>query len=380
MNTQIPIAVPNISGNEADYLMECVRTGFVSSVGPFVNRFEDLVAKATGAASAVATSSGTTGLHLALTALGVTFNDIVIIPSFTFIASANAVSHCGAQPWCLDIDAESWCLSPSKLRQTISEECIWDGERLLHRGSGRRIAAIMPVYTLGTPADMNAIAEVASLYRLPIIADAAAAIGATYQSRPLAELADLSVISFNGNKTLTAGGGGAVFGNNRSLLELVRHLSTTARSGEDYDHDMIGFNYRMTNLQAAVGCAQLERLDEFILAKREIRTRYDEAFASLSSVHKFPQPDWANSACWLSGFFLTKGDTKNIICSLREQGIPARSFWKPIHMQTPYNGILCGDMANTERTWKGVVVLPCSTNIPLEDQKRVILIVKALLT
>jgi hypothetical protein len=257
----IPLAVPNLAGNEARYLQDCVATNFVSSVGPFVRRFEEMVAAATGAADAVAVSSGTVGLHLALVTAGVGRDDLVILPALTFIASANAIAHCGATPWLLDVSAESWTLDPAALDRTLAAETERRGGRLLHRASGRRVAAVMPVHTLGHPADMDAIAAIAAHHRLAVIADGAAALGATYKGRRPAELgAALTVLSFNGNKTVTAGGGGAVIGTDAGLLGIARHLSTTARVGEAYEHDRVGYNYRMTSLQAAVGCAQMEQL------------------------------------------------------------------------------------------------------------------------
>jgi perosamine synthetase len=359
----IPASIPNITGREADYLMECVRTGFVSSVGPFVTKLEEMTAQATGAAACAATSSGTTGLHTALTALGVAHGDLVLAPSFSFIASANAISHCGATPWFVDIAPDSWCMCPQRLEEALREECVVRGGQLVHTRSGRRVAAIMPVHVLGNVADMQAIANLAHEFGIPVIADAAAAIGATYRGRPLGELADLSIISFNGNKTITAGGGGAVVGNDRKLVDLVRHLTTTARLGPDYVHDRVGFNYRMTNLQAAVGCAQLERLDEFVASKRRIRRFYDSRLAGKAGLRAFPWPEWTNSACWLSGFVVEQGDPAAIRAKLNAHGVESRPFWRPIHLQAPYADAPRQGLALTEAFWSRILTLPASTGI-----------------
>ncbi len=273
----IPLAVPNLTGRESEYLQQCIETAFVSSVGPFVERFEGMVTEAAGGSLAVATSAGTTGLHAALVAVGVGQNDLVVLPSFTFIASANAIAYCGASPWLLDVTAESWTLDPVLLAEQLATETHQKNDCLVHKATGRRVAAVMPVYTLGVPADMDAITKIASDYNLPVVADGAAALGATYKKYSSGSFgADLTVYSFNGNKIVTTGGGGAVVGENPELIKLVCHLTTTAKVGEAYHHDMVGFNYRMTNIAAAVGCAQMERLEEFVGIKRKIQKLYNE--------------------------------------------------------------------------------------------------------
>ena len=301
----IHLAVPNLTGQEKNYLESCIDTTFVSSVGEFVNHMEELVAFATGSQYAVATSAGTTGLHVALMAVGVKPGEIVIIPTFTFIATANAVSHCGAIPWLIDINEDDWCINVNLVHTEIQKHCKIDGGKLIHINSNRRVAAIMPVYTLGNIPDMEIMRSVADEYDLPLVADAACAIGATYKGKSFGALADLSVLSFNGNKTITCGGGGMVVGNDEKLLKLVRHLTTTARLGSEYDFDMVGFNYRMTNLQAAVGCAQMERLDEFVERKRQIRRYYESAIEDMKDVISFPTTE--GSSCWFSGIVLPPG-------------------------------------------------------------------------
>jgi len=371
----IPLAVPNISGNEEAYLQECVRTNFVSSVGPFVSQFEAAVANETGAAGGVATCSGTAGLHLALTALGVSRGDLVISPSFTFIATANAISHCGAEPWLFDSGEESWTLDIDQVRDRLAAESERFGAELRHKRTGKRISAIMVVYTLGHPGDMDGLKKIARDFNLPILADGAAALGAAYKNKPLADLADLTVFSFNGNKTITAGGGGMVVGNDSELVNRMRHLSTTARVGEDYHHDAVGFNYRLTNLQAAVGCAHMERLEEFVAKKRQIAAIYNSELGEVAGVKPFPAARWASSACWFSGVSLEAGITKSLneVCNkLKSRGIDAKMFWKPIHMQAPYMRAEREEMATTEATWERVLTLPCSTSITADEQAYVI--------
>lgn len=370
----IPLAVPSLNGRELDYLEECISTGYVSSVGPFVARFERAVADAAGARGGVATSAGTTGLHAALTAVGVGRDDLVILPTFTFIGSANAISHCGATPWLMDVTTCSWTLHPEQVQVALERDCVRRGNAVVHVPTGRRVAAIMPVHVLGCPADMDPMIACARRWGLPVVVDGAAALGAVYKGRPVGALgADLTVFSFNGNKTVTCGGGGAVVGDNERLVALVRHLTTTARCGVDYDHDVVGFNYRMTNLQAAVGCAQLEQLASFIAAKQAIQQHYADAFNDIAAVMPFPTPAYGRSACWFAGVILREGlDAQALRASLRERGIDARPFWKPIHLQKPYAAAPRADLVVAESIWRRIVTLPCSVGLTREEQEHVV--------
>ncbi len=371
----IPLAVPDLSGNERKYLNECIDSTYVSSVGPFVDRLEKMIAEISGTKLGVAVSSGTTGLHTALTAYGVGRDDIVIIPSFTFIATANAVSHCGATPWLMDISPDSWCIDTDQVEDELKRKTETRDGVVIHTESGRRVAAIMPVYTLGNIPDMDRILAVSKQYNVPVIADAAAAIGAEYKNYKCGELADCTVFSFNGNKTVTSGGGGAVVGNDEQMMKRIKHLSTTARVSSEYDFDMVGFNYRMTNIQAAVGCAQLERVEDLIQKKRWIRRRYRELLDDLEGIKFFPVPEGVNSSCWFSGVVVEDADhekVKTICCKLKEHGIETRTFWKPVHLQKPYeNSIKADRLDTTDSVWAKMLTLPCSTNIADEEIKKV---------
>lgn len=363
----IPLAVPNLTGNEARYLQECIETTYVSSVGPFVERLEADAARVTGAAQAVATSSGTAALHTALVVLGVRPGDLVVAPSFTFIASANAIRHAGADPWLMDVERKSWCLNAEQVAVELAAYCERRGGTVWHRTTGRRVSAIMPVYTLGNTPDMDAICELADEWGLPVLVDAACAVGVTYKGRPLGGLADLSAISLNGNKTVTGGGGGLIVGEDRKLLSEAKHLTTTARVWPDYDFDRVGYNYRLTNLNAAIAVAQLERVDEFVGRKRKVRLFYDRAFAALreGGWETFPVPRWCRSGCWFSGLVAPdECSARRLVEGLNRCGIGARSFWKPVHLQSPYaNALRARSLDGTERFWKRVVTLPCSTGI-----------------
>lgn len=363
----IPLAMPNLTGNEKKYLDDCIDTTFVSSVGEYVTRFEEMVAAATGSDGAVATSSGTTGIHAALTAVGVKHGDLVIIPTFTFIASANAVRHCGAEPWLMDINSSTWCLDSELVKDEIKKNCEKRKSGLYHKESEKRVVALMPVYTLGNIPDMEAFRQIADEYGIPLIVDAACAIGAKHNGRDFGSLADLSVLSFNGNKTITCGGGGTVVGNNEELLNHIRHLTTTARVWPDYDFDEVGFNYRMTNIQAAVGVAQMERLQTFIDTKRRIRKYYEKKLSDLQEkgITNFPTTD--GSSCWFSGIVLPEGSelrrAKEICAQLKKEDIEARSFWKPIHLQEPYKNCPKSKVDVAESLWQRIITLPCSTNV-----------------
>lgn len=377
----ISLAVPNLTGNEKKYLDNCIDTTYVSSVGEYVTKFEKMVADATGSKVAVATSSGTTGIHAALTAVGVRHGDLVIIPTFTFIASANAVRHCGADPWLMDINGTDWCLNPTLVKTLLGEYCERRSEGLYYKPTNQRVAALMPVYTLGNLPDMEEFKTIADDNNLPLVVDAACAIGATYKGQDFGSLADLSILSFNGNKTITCGGGGAVVGNDEELLNHVRHLTTTARVWPDYDFDEVGFNYRMTNIQAAVGCAQMEQLDIFISTKRHVREYYKKELEGLSQdkgIAFFPSP--RGCSCWFSGLVMPEGTelekVKELCSKLKEQEIEARPFWKPVHLQKPYLDCPMSDVSIAESLWQRIITLPCSTNISDEQLMSVVDAVK----
>ena len=376
----IPLAVPNLEGREREYLNRCIDTTFISSVGEYVNKLEELTAQKTDAKYGVATSAGTTGLHASLVGCGVEEGEIVIIPTFTFIATANAVAHCKAIPWLIDIDSSNWCMSAQNLEEELSRKVKMIDGKVIHKDSGRRVAAIMPVYTLGEIPDMEKIGEIARKYNLPLVADAAAAVGAEYKGIKIGKLADLTVLSFNGNKTVTAGGGGMVLGNKEELMKNIKHITTTARVTSEYDHDMVGYNYRMTNVQAAIGCAQMERMEKLVDRKRKIRSYYNKEFRKIEGISLFPENSNVRSACWFSGLVLDKGGieiVRELCASLRVKGIESRSFWKPVHLQKPYmNSIKADSLERAEHLWDKIITLPCSTNISNSELEQVVNAVK----
>lgn len=373
----IPLTVPNLTGNEAAYLQECVTSTFVSSVGPFVDRFEAGIAALSGTERAVVVSSGTVALKMALEGLGIGPGDLVIVPSMTFIASANAVRHTGADVWLVDISPDDWALDLALCRRLLERETEAHPDGRRHRQTGRLVRAILPVMIMGASIDLAGIVALGREFGLKVVVDAAAAIGARHgNGTPLGQTGvDAVCYSFNGNKTVTCGGGGAIAAAEPALLARIRHLTTTGRVGRDYDHDVVAYNYRMTNVQAALGVAQLERLDGFLERKRQIRDAYAAFAARHSGLSPFPEPAFGTNTHWFSGVWYRGDDTAR--CDrfrdhMVAAGIDLRRFWKPIHLQTPYADAPASAMPVAEHLWQRIFPLPCSTGLEDRDLARVL--------
>ncbi len=356
----IPVAVPDLRGNEAAYLARCVEDNWVSSAGPFVSEMERRVAEITGTAHGVATVNGTAGLHLALLAAGIGPGDRVLVPDWTFAATANAVFHAGAEPFFADITGDSWTLDTAEVRQIL-------------RQSARRIRAVIAVHALGHPAELAPLAAICRDAGVAMIEDAAGALGAYYQGRPVGGFGDFAVFSFNGNKTVTAGGGGMVVTNDGTAAERMRRLSAQARETSAYRHDEVAFNYRMTNLNAAVGLAQLERLDDMLADKRALAAAYDQALVGRADLSPMPRCDWAQSSYWLYAVLCPNCDDAGALVShLATRAINSSIFWLSLSAQTPYAD--CPrQLAGVSRDISGrVVVLPSSSSLSPKDQARVV--------
>ena len=374
---KVPLAVPNLSGREAEYLLECVESTFVSTAGPFVSRFEQHIAKRSGTERASVMCSGTVALQMALEGLGVGEGDMVMAPSLTFIASTNAIEHSGARTWLVDCSADDWTLDIDLARSAIDAETVPHERGRLHTQSGLVLAAIMPVMVMGATLDFDAYTELARDYGLRVVIDAAAAIGATtFDGTAIgASGADAVCYSFNGNKTITSGGGGAVVSQDNALLDRIQHLITTGRIGPGYDHDVIGYNFRMTNVEAALGVAQIEQLDGFVNRKRQVHDRYASVSERYVDLEPFPTPDRGLSTHWFSGF-VYGGQNQNFCESFRgfmtDRGIDVRPFWKPVHMQTPYLDSVATPMTVCESLWHRIVPLPCSSGITDDELDHVV--------
>jgi dTDP-4-amino-4,6-dideoxygalactose transaminase len=377
MTNWIEISIPALKGRECDFLKECIESNFVSSVGPFINQFENNVSREIGLSdnNAVATSSGTTALQLGLLSIGVKPNELVIVPSYTFIATANAVSHIGANPWILNIESKQLTIDPIKLNEELEKNTIKKNGSLFHKETNQRIACIIPVYVFGSPPDIDLITEIANHFSIPILLDSACGIGSKYKDLKLGQTKLPGIISFNGNKTITTGAGGIFYSVEKNKVEKVRHLSTTAKCSSRYDHDEIGYNYRMSNIQAALGLAQLEDLSQIINQKRIIHSNYLRCLSNFDQFRLVTDPPWGESSHWLNAIILNKDEEENIdnlINELRKVKIRANYFWKPLHLQKPYSNHLQANLKSLDDIQNKILVLPSSSNLKIADQERVI--------
>lgn len=365
-----PLALhePTIGAAERRSVDACLASGWVSSAGPFVARFEEALCAATAAKHAIATVNGTSALHLALLAAGVGVGDEVLLPALTFVATANAVSYCGAIPNFADIHPQTLGVDAHALDRYLKESAGRGAHGAFNRVTGRPIRAIVVMHTFGHPADLASIAEVADTWCLTLIEDAAESLGSTYRGRHTGTLGRLGTLSFNGNKIVTTGGGGAVLTDDPELAERVRHLSTTARVNErfNFTHDALGYNYRMPSINAALGLAQLEQLQCALAAKRELAARYDRAFRAVAGVRFFvpPQPDTSNH--WLNTLILDErhcAQRDRILAMLNDEGIGARPAWTPMHELPMYRGSPRMPLPVVDRLARAIINLPSSPSL-----------------
>lgn len=374
----IPLCVPEVRGNEWTYVRECLDTGWVSSVGAFVDRFERELAARTENRHGIATASGTAALHIALLIAGVEPNDEVLVSSLTFIAPANAVRYAGAWPVFIDAEPQFWQMDPAGVADFLENGCERRAGTLRSRATGRRVRAILPVHILGHPVDMDPILELARRYDLPVIEDATESLGALYKGRPVGHLGDIACFSFNGNKLITTGGGGMIVTDDPAWARRAKYLTTQAKDDPiEYIHGAIGYNYRLTNVQAAMGCAQLENLDAFVAAKRRIAAAYTAAFADVPGITPMPEADWARSAFWMYTILVDEAlygrSSRDLLRRLGAAGIQARPLWQPIH-QSPAHAQAAYPAAlpHAERLNRDALSLPCSVGLSEAAQARVI--------
>lgn len=365
-----PVALhePAFAGQEWLYLKECLDSGWVSSVGEFVNRFEAMLADKCGVRHAVATVNGTAALHAALLVAGVRRDDEVIVPALTFVATANAVSYCGAIPHLADSDELTLGIDPAKFATHLDEIAEQRDDGCYNRRSGRRISAVIPMHTFGHPVDMDALMPVAREHRITVIEDATEALGSTYKGRPAGSLGQMGTLSFNGNKIITTGGGGAILTDDEDIARAVKHLTTTAKKAHRwaFEHDSVGYNYRLPNLNAALGCAQLEQLDGFIAAKRELALRYTAAFSALPGVRFFREPEFAQSNYWLNAILLDtarSSDRDDILDAANRAGFMLRPVWTLMHQLPMYAHCPRSDLSVAERLERLIINLPSSANL-----------------
>ncbi len=373
----IPLVVPEIRGNEWKYVKECLDTNWVSSVGSFVDRFERLVAERAGTKYAVATVNGTAALHIALLLAGVRPDDEVVVSTLTFIAPANAIRYVGAWPVFIDAEPRYWQIDPAGVVDFLDARCRWDGHELRNRQTGRRVTAILPVHILGHPVDLDPILAAAAKYSLPVIEDATECLGARYRGKNLGGVGDAGCFSFNGNKIITTGGGGMLVTNNAEWAARAKYLTTQAKDDPiEYVHNAVGFNYRLTNVLAAMGCAQMEQLDAFVEAKRQIAKRYRESLASLPGIRLPQEAEWAFSTFWMYTVLIAEKeigmDSRELLRQLGARKIQARPLWQPMHRSPAHKSFGSPTCLTSESLYAQAVSLPCSVGLTPSDQHRVV--------
>ncbi|MCW7462978.1 LegC family aminotransferase [Leptospira limi] len=364
----IPLHEPVFNGNEWNYVKECLDTTFVSSVGKFVDRFEKDLAEFTGAKHAVAVVNGTAALQIALKLAGVEENDEVFIPSLTFIATANSVSYLKAHPHFIENEEKTLGVSPTSLREYLNSIAEVRSGQCFNKKTGNRISAIVPMHTFGHPVAMDELLAVANDFHFKVVEDAAESLGSYYFGKHTGTLGLLGTLSFNGNKTITTGGGGAILTNNKELAILAKHITTTAKIPHpwEYTHDVIGYNYRLPNLNAALGCAQLEKLPELLESKRKLFHLYENAFSTMAEVKIQKEPNGCKSNYWLQTLVLKPslvGERDNILSATNSAGIMTRPAWTLLHKLKPYSHCSKMNLPVSESLEMRLINIPSSSNL-----------------
>jgi perosamine synthetase len=370
----VPLIEPEIRGNEWKYVKECLDTNWVSSVGSYVDRFEKNIAEQAGAQFAIATVNGTAALHIALILADVQADDEVLVSSLTFIAPANAVRYVGAWPVFIDAEPIYWQMSPERVIEFLDHGCRWDGKALWNLQTGRRVKAILPVHILGHPVDLDPILEVAAKYSLPVVEDATEGLGARYRGKNVGGVGHVGCFSFNGNKIITTGGGGMIVTNNAEWAERARYLTTQAKDDPiEYVHNDIGYNYRLTNVLAAIGCAQVEQLDSYVKAKRRIAKRYQESLSSLPGTQIPGEADWAFSTYWMYTILVDQEksglDSRKLLAELAARRIQTRPLWQPLHRSAAHDPSGSPPCPTSDALYRQAISLPCSVGLtePVQD-------------
>lgn len=354
---------PIFFGNETKYLKECINSGFVSYVGNFVNIFESKISKYTNSKYSIATSSGTAALHLALNYYKIDKDCEVLLPSFTYVATANAIKYCNSNPNFVDIETESLGVCPEKLELYLKKIGSIKGKKLINKNTKKHIKALIVVHVFGFPAKINEIKKICRKYNIYLIEDAAEAVGTFLNKKHLGTFGDMGVLSFNGNKTITSGGGGIILVKSKKAASYLKHLSTHAKVkiGNDFTHDHIGFNYRMTNLSAAVGCAQLENISKIIKAKRKNFNDYLKIFKSYKEIKIIKEPSSSKTNYWLiTAVFKTESLRNKFINILNKKGFGLRYTWKPLHSLDIFKNCPSDNMTNSNEIYNKTINLPSS--------------------
>lgn len=365
----IPLSEPLISGNEWKYVKDCLDTRWVSSAGEYVNRFEKMTADYVGAKYAVAVVNGTAALHLSLIATGVQPGDEVIVPALTFIAPVNVVRYCIAEPVFMDCDPDTLCMDVQKLADFLNKECgEGRGGYLYNKKSKRRIKAIIPVHIFGHPADMDELLKICKKNNIDIIEDATESLGSEYKGKKTGSFGAAGCFSFNGNKIITTGGGGMVVTDNIKIAKKVRHLSTQAKKDHfEYDHDEMGYNYRLSNMQAAMGVAQMERIQEFVNIKRRNASIYSDLLSEVKDVKFLWESAQVKSNFWFYTVKVAKKHKKKLINCLLSRNIQVRPVWKLIHTLPMYKNSQAYRIENAVKAYDTCINIPCSLSLSKKE-------------
>lgn len=365
-----PVALhePSFTGNEWRYLKECLDSTFVSSVGKFVDRFEAELATFTGAKHVVAVVNGTAALHIALKLAGVKADDEVLIPALTFVATGNAVTYCGATPHFVDSEVRTLGVDAAKLRDYLASQTEQRAGQCVNRATGRVIRALVPMHTFGHPVDLDGLLAVAHDFNLALVEDAAESLGSYYRGQHTGTFGLMATLSFNGNKTITTGGGGAVLTNDTELARHAKHLTTTAKLPHawEYRHDEVGYNYRLPNLNAALGCAQLEQLPAMLAAKRELFERYQAAFAAIAGVKLLAEPEQCQSNYWLQTLLLDAEQANQrdpVLKATNDAGFMTRPAWILMHELTSFKDCPRMDLAGAQSLAQRLINIPSSSGL-----------------
>lgn len=381
----ISLSVPTIKHNEWKYVKECLDTGWVSSAGPFVDRFEQNICALTGAGYAVACINGTAALHTALQIVGVQPEDEVIVPTVTFIAPVNTVRYIGAYPVFMDCD-DFYNLDVLKAKEFIERETIFKDGHSYNRKTGRCVRAIVPVHVFGNAVDLQNLIPICNEHNIKVVEDASESLGTYYntgtlEGRHTGTIGDVGCYSFNGNKIITTGGGGMLVADNGTYAQKARYLTTQAKDdAARYIHNEIGYNYRLTNIQAAVGVAQLERLSEFIAAKRENYNSYKKTIENIVGLHLADVPPYANNNCWMYALQVDRKDygesKETLIERLASDGIEVRPLWYLNHLQKPYRNCQTYKIEKAYCMYDNTIMLPCLVNLTDEEINSVLMRLK----
>ena len=372
----IPLCIPEIGAAEWTYVKECLDSGWVSSVGSYVERFERDLAAVVGGQYAVAMVNGTAALHIGLIVAGVEPDDEVVLSDLTFIAPANAVRYVGAHPVFVDAESEHWQMDVNKLEDFLVRCCSHGRDGLRNNATGRRIAAILPVHILGSVCDLDPIVALADRFGIPVVEDATEALGARYKGRPAGSVGRLGCFSFNGNKIITTGGGGMLVTNDARLAERAKYLTTQAKDDAvEFIHGSVGYNYRLTNVLAAIGCAQLERLNAVVAHKRAVAAAYAKRLGALPGIVPMCEPPGTFSTFWMYTMRIdaaqARADSRQILARLHAGKIQSRPLWQPMHLSPAHAGAFATDCTVAERLNRECLSLPCSGGLTDEQQHRV---------